>query len=118
NTAPGSGNEKCTTRGVADRVRAGLEARRIGVVERGGQEVRSALEWAQVRALAADGVPEREIARRLRMNRRTVARLARSEEPPRYQRASAGSELGRLAPLRRRRCWVGPPTHAPAAVRL
>lgn len=48
--------------------------------------MRSALEWAQVRALVADGVSEREIARRLGMNRRTVARLARSVEPPRYRR--------------------------------
>jgi short-subunit dehydrogenase len=31
--------------------------------------VRSALEWAQVRALAAEGVSEREIARRLGINR-------------------------------------------------
>ena len=38
------------------------------------------MEWAQVRALVADGVSEREIARRLGINRRTVARLARSEE--------------------------------------
>src|SRR5262249_17652611 len=118
NTAPGSGNEKCTTRGVADRVRAGLEARRIGVVERGGQEVRSALEWAQVRALAADGVPEREIARRLRMNRRTVARLARSEEPPRYQRASAGSKLDRFEPVLRRLVEEWPQIKAPRATEL
>jgi transposase len=55
--------------------------------------VRSALEWAQVRALVADGVSEREIARRLGMNRRTVAPLSRSEEPPRYRRAPAGSKL-------------------------
>jgi transposase len=40
--------------------------------------VRNALEWAQVRALVADGVSEREIARRLGINRRTAARLARS----------------------------------------
>ena len=39
--------------------------------------MRSALEWAQVRALVVDGVSEREIAGRLGMNRRTVARLAR-----------------------------------------
>jgi DNA invertase Pin-like site-specific DNA recombinase len=37
--------------------------------------VRSALEWAQVRALAADGISQREIAGRLGINRRTVARL-------------------------------------------
>src|SRR5262249_1234431 len=118
NTAPGSGNEKCTTRGVADRVRAGLEARRIGVVERGGQEVRSALEWAQVRALAADGVPEREIARRLRMNRRTVARRGRCEGPPRYQRASAGSKLDGFEPVLRRLVEEWPQIKAPRATEL
>ena len=53
--------------------------------------MRSALEWAQVRALAADGVSQREIARRLGMNRRTVARLAGASEPPRYRRAPSGS---------------------------
>ena len=52
--------------------------------------MRSALDWAQVRALVADGISEREIARRLGINRRTVARLARSEEPPRYRRAASG----------------------------
>jgi transposase len=63
--------------------------------------VRSALEWAQVRALVADGISEREIARRLAMNRRTVARLARSEEPPRYRRAASGSQLDSLEPVLR-----------------
>jgi transposase len=48
--------------------------------------VRSALEWAQVRALAADGISQREIASRLGINRRTVARLLAREEPPRYRR--------------------------------
>jgi DNA-binding transcriptional regulator LsrR (DeoR family) len=33
------------------------------------------LEWAQVRAMAADGLSQREITRRLGLNRRTVARL-------------------------------------------
>ncbi len=42
--------------------------------------MRIALEWAQVRALAADGVSQREIAQRLGINRRTVARLAGGEE--------------------------------------
>ena len=39
--------------------------------------MRSALEWAQVRALAADGVSQREIARRLGINRRTVGAAGR-----------------------------------------
>jgi transcriptional regulator with XRE-family HTH domain len=60
------------------------------------------LEWAQVQALVADGVSEREIARRLGMNRRTVARLARSEELPRYRRTPAGSQLDPLEPVLRR----------------
>jgi transcriptional regulator with XRE-family HTH domain len=64
--------------------------------------VRSALEWAQVRALAADGVSQREIAARLGINRRTVARLARSEEPPGYRRAPAGSKLDPFEPVLRR----------------
>ncbi len=33
------------------------------------------MEWAQVRAMAADGVSQREIAVRLGINRRTVGRL-------------------------------------------
>ena len=34
----------------------------------------SALEWAEIRALAKDGISQREIARRLGINRRTVAK--------------------------------------------
>jgi hypothetical protein len=57
--------------------------------------VRSALEWAQVRALVADGVSDWQIARRLGTNRRTVARLARTEELPRYRRTASGSQRRR-----------------------
>lgn len=42
------------------------------------------MEWAKVRELAAEGVSQRQIADRLGMNRRTVARLAASPDPPRY----------------------------------
>ena len=53
--------------------RAGLQARRFAM--RGGLgEVVSALEWAEIRALAKDGVSQRQIAVRLGVNRRTVAR--------------------------------------------
>jgi transposase len=75
--------------------------------------VRSALEWAQVRALAADGVSQREIARRLAINRRTVARLLASEEPPRYRRAPAGSQLDPLEPVLRRLLVEWPQIKAP-----
>jgi excisionase family DNA binding protein len=64
--------------------------------------VRSALEWAQVRALAADGVSQREIAQRLGINRRTVARLIASGEPPRYRREPIGSSLDPFVPVLRR----------------
>ena len=64
--------------------------------------MRSALEWAQVRAMAADGVSQREIARRLGINRRTVRRLVEASEPPRYARAPAGSMLDPLEPVMRR----------------
>ena len=61
--------------------------------------MRSAVEWAQVRAMAADGVTQREIARRLGINRRTVRRLADAGAPPRYERAAAGSMLDPLVPV-------------------
>lgn len=57
------------------------------------------MEWAQVKALAGDGMSDREIAARLGINRRTVARLAVADEPPRYERAPAGSMLDPLVPV-------------------
>jgi transposase len=65
-------------------------------IRMGARGVRSALEWAQVRALAADGVSQREIAARLGINRRTVRRLVAADEPPRYERAGQGSMLDPL----------------------
>jgi transposase len=63
--------------------------------------VRSALEWAEVKAMAADGVSQREIARRLGINRRTVRRMVEAIEPPSYSRAPAGSMLDSLEPVLR-----------------
>jgi len=71
------------------------------------------LEWAQVRALAADGISQREIAERLGVNRRTVARLAQSEEPPRYRRTPSGSQLDPLEPVLRRLLEEWPLIKAP-----
>jgi transposase len=76
------------------------------------------LEWAQVRALVADEVSEREIARRLGINRRTVARLARSEEPPRYRRPASGSQLDRLEPVLRRLLEEWPQIKAPRVAEI
>jgi len=80
--------------------------------------VRSALEWAQVRALVADGVSEREIARRLGINRRTVARLAELAEPPRYRRQAVGSKLDPFLPLLERLVEEWPQIKAPRATEL
>lgn len=59
----------------------------------------SALEWAEVRALASDGVSQRQIAKRLGIHRRTVARALAADSPPRYVRAPAGSQLDPLMPV-------------------
>jgi transposase len=64
--------------------------------------VRNVSEWAQVRALDADGVSQREIAARLGMNRRTVKRLIEAAEPPRYRRQPSGSMLDPLDAVLRR----------------
>ena len=64
--------------------------------------MRSVSEWAEVRALVADGVSQREIATRLGMNRRTVGRLAGAVEPPRYRRVATGSMLDPLEPVLRK----------------
>ncbi len=77
--------------------------------------MRSTLEWAQVRALGADGLSQREIAARLGINRRTVARLLASEEPPRYRRALSGSRLDPLEPVLRRLLEEWPQIKAPRA---
>jgi hypothetical protein len=76
---------------------------KVEVVDRReGEEVRSAMEWAQVRALAAVGVSKRQIAARLGIDRRTVGRLVAAAELPRYERAPAGSMLDPLEPVLRR----------------
>jgi DNA invertase Pin-like site-specific DNA recombinase len=42
---------------------------------RRAREVRGAVDWAEVRAMHADGVKKREIARRLGISRNTVDKL-------------------------------------------
>ena len=81
-------------------------------------EVRSAVEWAQVRAMAADGVKQREIARRLGINRRTVRRLAEASGPPRYERAPTGSMLDPLEPVIRRLLEEWPQIRAPRVTEI
>jgi transposase len=75
--------------------------------------VRSTLEWAQARAMAADGRSQREIAARLGINRRTVKRMLESDEPPRYRRARAGSKVDRFEPMIRQVLSECPEIKAP-----
>jgi transposase len=77
--------------------------------------VLGALEWARVRTLAADGLSQREIARRLGINRRTVARLLASEGPPRYRRARSRSQLDPFLPVVGRLLEEWPQIKAPRA---
>lgn len=42
-------------------------------------------QWTQIHVLKAQGVSEREIARRLGISRNTVARYLSAEEVPRYK---------------------------------
>lgn len=43
-------------------------------------------DWALVRRLVADGVPQRQVARDLGIGRSTVARALVSDRPPKYER--------------------------------
>jgi hypothetical protein len=69
--------------------------------------------WARVKALAAEGHSQREIARRLQINRRTVARLVAADEPPRYHREAQGSMLDPLEPVMRSALREEPAIDAP-----
>jgi transposase len=80
--------------------------------------VRGAMEWAQVRALAADGVSQREIARRLGIGRNTVRRMVEACEPPRYSRAPAGSMLDPLEGVLRRLVEEWPEIRAPRVTEI
>lgn len=82
-------------------------------VDEEAEEVRSAVDWAEVRAMHADGVKKREIARRLGISRNTVDKLVKASEPPKYSRAAAGSMLDRLQPVLRRLLEEWPDIKAP-----
>jgi transposase len=74
--------------------------------------------WAAAKELAAEGVAQREIARRLKLNRRTVARLVAADEPPRYRRNPQGSMLDPLEPVMRSVLQDTPRIDAPAMTQV
>lgn len=60
-------------------------------------------DWAEIRRLhLAEGIPIKEIARRLGLARNTVREAVRSPTPPRYVRRSGGSAVDRVEPEIRR----------------
>ncbi len=78
----------------------------------------SALEWAEIRALDRDGVSQRQIAERLGIHRRTVARALASDSPPKYVRAPTGSQLDPLMPVIERVLREWPEIRAPRLTEL
>jgi transposase len=80
--------------------------------------VRSALEWAEARTMAADGRSQREIAARLGINRRTVKRMLEADEPPAYRRPASGSMLDPLEPVLRKLLEDWPDIKAPRVTEI
>jgi transposase len=82
--------------------------------DRGGD-----LEWGRIRALDREGLSQREIAKRLNVNRRTVARMLMAKtEPPRYTRRRSGSQLDALMPMIQRALRKQPDIKAPQLTAL
>jgi transposase len=101
-------------RGQLERKRRSPSASRTASAKRASRE----RAWAAAKDLAAEGVSQREIARRLELNRRTVARLVAADEPPRYRRKPAGSMLDPLEPVMRSVLQDTPRIDAPAMTQL
>ena len=72
-------------------------------------------DWAEIRRLhLAEGIPIKEIARRLRLARNTVREAIRSSTPPRYERRPMGSAVDAAEPDIRR--LLGRHPRMPASV--
>jgi Helix-turn-helix domain of resolvase len=55
-------------------------------------------DWALIRRLVADGVPQRQVARQLGISRSTVARAVASEVPPKYARKPVTTSFAAFEP--------------------
>jgi transposase len=67
--------------------------------EPGRKQVISVEDWAEIRRLhRAEGLAIKQIARVMRVSRNTVRAAVRSEGPPRYERAAAGSVADEFEP--------------------
>jgi transposase len=56
-------------------------------------------DWALIRRLVAGGVPQRQVARDLRIGRSTVERALASDRPPRYERPAVPTSFTPFEPL-------------------
>ena len=56
-------------------------------------------DWALVRRLVADGVPQRQVARDLGIGRSTVERALASDRPPKYERPAVPTSFTPFEPL-------------------
>ncbi|MBF4164027.1 IS21 family transposase [Nocardioides acrostichi] len=56
-------------------------------------------DWALIRRLVADGVPQRQVARDLGIGRATVARAVASDGPPKYERPAVPTSFTPFEPL-------------------
>nr|WP_083283569.1 IS21 family transposase [Humibacillus sp. DSM 29435] len=56
-------------------------------------------DWALIRRLVADGVPQRQVARDLGIGRSTVARALSCNRPPRYERPAVATAFKPFEPL-------------------
>lgn len=55
-------------------------------------------DWALIRRLVADGVPQRQVARDLGIGRATVARALASDRPPKYERPAVPTSFTPFEP--------------------
>jgi len=56
-------------------------------------------DWALIRRLVVDGVPQRQVARVLGVGGSTVSRAVASARPPKYERAAVATSFTPLEPL-------------------
>jgi hypothetical protein len=56
-------------------------------------------DWALIRRLVADGVPQRQVARDLGVGRSTVERALASDRPPKYERPAVPTSFTPFEPL-------------------
>ncbi|WUJ70080.1 hypothetical protein OG809_33930 [Kribbella soli] len=59
-------------------------------------------DWALIRRLVVDGVPQRKVAREVGVGRSTVGRAVPSGGPPKYERAAVPTSFTRFEPAVRR----------------